>query len=319
MEQLGPIELVMLLLVVATVLAYVARRIGVAVPDPPRARRPGPRRPRVRAGPGPPRRGPAGARPRLPAVPAADPVRLGLHDADPRPQGQRAADRACSRSGWCCSRPSSSGSWSRGWSRSCAARRRFTLGAIVAPPDAVAATAVFRRLGVPPRIVTILEGESLINDASALIAYRVAIAVAMTGIFSLAEAGRVVRRGRPRRDRGRGRRRLAGHQRLAAHGRPDAGDRPLAARAADRLPVRRAARGERRPRDGDRRAHRRPKAARVLSPDGRLMGQGVWAVAHLPDQQLRVHAHRAAAADGPPGSVGVDAQPSSSGSGPRSA
>jgi Na+/H+ antiporter len=52
----------------------------------------------------------------------------------------------------------------------------FTLGAIVAPPDAVAATAVFRRLGVPRRIVTIVEGESLLNDASALIAYRAAVA-----------------------------------------------------------------------------------------------------------------------------------------------
>ena len=49
------------------------------------------------------------------------------------------------------------------------------LGAIVAPPDAVAATAIFRRLGVPRRIVTILEGESLLNDASALIVYRLAI------------------------------------------------------------------------------------------------------------------------------------------------
>jgi monovalent cation/hydrogen antiporter len=63
----------------------------------------------------------------------------------------------------------------------------FTLGAIVAPPDAVAATAVLRRLGVPPRVVTILEGESLINDASALIAYRVAIA-ATAGAFSLVDA-----------------------------------------------------------------------------------------------------------------------------------
>ena len=65
----------------------------------------------------------------------------------------------------------------------------FTLGAIGAPPDAVAATAIFRRLGVPRRIVTILEGESLINDASALIAYRFAVVAAMTGVFSLAEAG----------------------------------------------------------------------------------------------------------------------------------
>ena len=42
----------------------------------------------------------------------------------------------------------------------------LTLGAIVAPPDAVAATAIFQRLGVPRRVVTILEGESLINDAT---------------------------------------------------------------------------------------------------------------------------------------------------------
>jgi len=64
----------------------------------------------------------------------------------------------------------------------------FVLGAIVAPPDAVAATAVFQRLGVPRRIVLILEGESLINDASALIAYRVAVATVLTGTFSLLDA-----------------------------------------------------------------------------------------------------------------------------------
>jgi monovalent cation/hydrogen antiporter len=65
----------------------------------------------------------------------------------------------------------------------------FVLGAIVAPPDAVAATAIFRRLGVAPRIVTILEGESLVNDATALIAYGVALNVAVGGTFSIAEAG----------------------------------------------------------------------------------------------------------------------------------
>lgn len=64
----------------------------------------------------------------------------------------------------------------------------FALGAIVAPPDAVAATAVFRRLGVPRRIVTILEGESLLNDASALIAYRAAVVAAGPVAFSLAES-----------------------------------------------------------------------------------------------------------------------------------
>ena len=64
----------------------------------------------------------------------------------------------------------------------------FALGAIVAPPDAVAATAIFRRIGAPRRVVTILEGESLVNDASALIAYRFAIAAAATGVFSLIDA-----------------------------------------------------------------------------------------------------------------------------------
>ena len=69
----------------------------------------------------------------------------------------------------------------------------FALGAIVAPPDAVAATAVFRRLGVSRRIVTILEGESLLNDASALIAYRLAVvAAAGTGAMAFSLEGAAV-------------------------------------------------------------------------------------------------------------------------------
>lgn len=52
----------------------------------------------------------------------------------------------------------------------------FALGAVVAPPDAVSATAIARRIGIPRRIVTILEGESLLNDATALVALRTAIA-----------------------------------------------------------------------------------------------------------------------------------------------
>jgi CPA1 family monovalent cation:H+ antiporter len=57
----------------------------------------------------------------------------------------------------------------------------FALGAVVAPPDAVAATAIARRIGIPRRIVTILEGESLLNDATALVALRTAIAVGGAG------------------------------------------------------------------------------------------------------------------------------------------
>src|SRR5437867_9331745 len=64
----------------------------------------------------------------------------------------------------------------------------FALGAIISPPDAVAATAIFQRMGVPRRIVTILEGESLVNDATALVIYRFAVAAAAAGAFSLIEA-----------------------------------------------------------------------------------------------------------------------------------
>ncbi len=59
----------------------------------------------------------------------------------------------------------------------------IALGAIVSPPDAVAAAAIAQRLAVPKRIVTILEGESLINDAAALVLYKIAIAAAMTGML----------------------------------------------------------------------------------------------------------------------------------------
>jgi monovalent cation/hydrogen antiporter len=59
----------------------------------------------------------------------------------------------------------------------------FALGAIVSPPDAVAATAIARRLRIPHRVVTILEGESLVNDAAALVLYRAAVAATVTGAF----------------------------------------------------------------------------------------------------------------------------------------
>jgi Na+/H+ antiporter len=64
----------------------------------------------------------------------------------------------------------------------------IALGAIVSPPDAVSATAIGRRLGIPRRVVTILEGESLVNDATALILYRAAVGAAVWGTFSLGEA-----------------------------------------------------------------------------------------------------------------------------------
>ena len=64
----------------------------------------------------------------------------------------------------------------------------FLLGAIVAPPDPIAATAVVVPLGVSRRITTVLEGEGLLNDATSLVAYRVALTAAITGAFSASSA-----------------------------------------------------------------------------------------------------------------------------------
>jgi Na+/H+ antiporter len=64
----------------------------------------------------------------------------------------------------------------------------FVLGAIVAPPDALAAAGIVRRVGLPRKLVAILEGESLLNDATALVAYRIAVAALVTGSFSYGDA-----------------------------------------------------------------------------------------------------------------------------------
>jgi NhaP-type Na+/H+ or K+/H+ antiporter len=60
----------------------------------------------------------------------------------------------------------------------------FVLGALVAPTDAVAANAIASRLGIPRRLATLIEGESLINDATALVAYRYAVLAVVTGSFA---------------------------------------------------------------------------------------------------------------------------------------
>lgn len=65
----------------------------------------------------------------------------------------------------------------------------FVLGAIVSPPDAVAATSAIKGLHLPKRLVSILEGESLVNDATALIAYRYAVVAAASGTFVFWQAG----------------------------------------------------------------------------------------------------------------------------------
>jgi monovalent cation/hydrogen antiporter len=64
----------------------------------------------------------------------------------------------------------------------------FVLGAVVAPTDPIAATAIARRLGVPRRIVSIVEGESLVNDATALVLYATAVTAVVAGSFSVWDA-----------------------------------------------------------------------------------------------------------------------------------
>jgi CPA1 family monovalent cation:H+ antiporter len=91
----------------------------------------------------------------------------------------------------------------------------FVLGAIVSPTDPLAATSIARRYGVPRKLVTIVEGESLVNDGTGLVLYRVAVAAVVTGSFSafytrsgFSSAGSCARSGcgsttRPRRSRSR--------------------------------------------------------------------------------------------------------------------
>jgi monovalent cation/hydrogen antiporter len=64
----------------------------------------------------------------------------------------------------------------------------FALGAIVSPPDSVAAKAILQKLPLPARVITLLEGESLVNDASGLVLFRLAVAASLTGVFSATHA-----------------------------------------------------------------------------------------------------------------------------------
>ena len=79
----------------------------------------------------------------------------------------------------------------------------FALGAIVSPPDAVAARAVLQRVKLPRRLQALLEGESLLNDATGLVLFRFAVAATLTGAFDAGEAVGSFARARARRRGGR--------------------------------------------------------------------------------------------------------------------
>ena len=65
----------------------------------------------------------------------------------------------------------------------------FVLGTVVSPTDAVAASATAMKFGLPRRVVTVIEGESMVNDATGLVLYRFAVAAVVTGSFSLWQVG----------------------------------------------------------------------------------------------------------------------------------
>ena len=166
----------------------------------------------------------------------------------------------------------------------------FAIGAVVAPPDAVAATAIGRRIGLPRRIVTILEGESLLNDATALVALRTAIVATVAWTT------------RGARLRGRGRRRHPGRpavlrrhrQGQAARDRPGPGQR-----AELRDPVRRLhrRRGDQRLRGPQRRGRRTAARPQGADPADRAVadrGADELAQHRLPAGERRVPADRPA-------------------------
>ena len=82
----------------------------------------------------------------------------------------------------------------------------FVLGAVVSPTDPLAATSIGRRLGVPRRPLAIIEGESLVNDGTALVLFKFAVVAVVTGTFSLADAAASFVVDRRRRHRRRARR-----------------------------------------------------------------------------------------------------------------
>ena len=172
----------------------------------------------------------------------------------------------------------------------------FLLGAIIAPPDVVAPLAIARRLGLPRRLVVVLEGEGLANDATALILYRFAVAAVTHRHIFARPGGRHLRADRGRRTRLRHRRRLAQPAAAAMGARAARRDHAVADDALSRLLGAGASRRLRRA--GDRRL--RPlreleRAAADLLGDA-AAGHLLLGPDRLSDRRLRVPGHRPAGA-----------------------
>ena len=166
----------------------------------------------------------------------------------------------------------------------------FVLGAIVAPPDVVAPLAIARRLGLPRRLLVVLEGEGLANDATALILYRFAVLAISTGAFSLTKAGGTFAPDRARRDLLRHRRRLAQPAAAAMGAQPARRDHAVADDALSRLLDPRASRRLRRAGDGRLRPLRELERAAADSRGDAAAGHLLLGPDHLSDRRLRLPA-----------------------------
>ena len=194
---------------------------------------------------------------RAAAAAACTPPRRARRSSTSGPTGGRSC---CCRSGWSRSRRSASAGSRTLLLPGISWPIAFAIGAVVAPPDAVAATAIGRRIGLPRRIVTILEGESLLNDATALVALGTALAVADG-------EGLNVGRGRPRLPH-RGRRWRPRRLRLLP-GRREGPAPPRGPRARQRAVAGGPVRGVRRGRAGARlRRHRGRGRRPAAGPQG---------------------------------------------------
>ena len=173
----------------------------------------------------------------------------------------------------------------------------FVLGALVSPTDPTASSAIAERLGLPTRLVSLIEGESLVNDGTALVAYRFAVAAVVTGSFSLFDASWHFVLQRRRRDRRRARRRLPDPPAAQAARQPAGRDRD---RPAERLPRLPPGAGARRLR-GARGGHGRdlPRLAHAGADDRADPPAGTGGLGdRLPaPERAAVRAGRAAAAD----------------------
>ncbi len=172
----------------------------------------------------------------------------------------------------------------------------FLIGAIVAPPDVVAPLAIARRLGLPHRLLVVLEGEGLANDATALILYRFAVVAISTGTFSFPQAAgtfAAIVVGEIAWGIGIGW--LSLHA-AAAGARSARRDRALADDALSRLLGARASRRLGRARDRRDRALRELERAAAHLVGHAPAGHVLLGPDHLRDRRLRIPDHRAAGA-----------------------